>query len=109
MHLVGLRLEPLEEAPDAVPLLVPVASPFRTALDDPLPVRFGQVFPGDIHGYALQLGVPRQIGLAFLEALSLPRLHRAALKRACAIGNHQSQIDADHSAKAAAGFARTDG
>src|SRR5690606_20056924 len=39
VHLVGFRLEPVEEPPDAVPLRLPLAGPVVAALDDPAALR----------------------------------------------------------------------
>src|SRR5215813_12368420 len=80
VHLVGLALEPLEEAPHAVPHARPrlaPAHPLRLALQHPPPFLFSQVLPGLVERNSTLLRVLVEIVLAFLEARRLPRAHCA--------------------------------
>ncbi len=105
VHPVRLRLEPVEEAPDPVPLLLPLAAPVVAAVDDPAALRVVQFAPRHVHRHAGRRGVPREIALAVAEARGLPRLHRALGQRAALVGDHEPEVDADHAAEAAAGLA----
>ncbi len=105
VHLVGLRLEVLEEALDAVPLLVPVAVPVRRALDDPLALRLGQHVP---RGVARNAGVARvldEVVLLLLPGRRLYRLDGAVAQRLLLVRHDQAPVDADHAPEAAAGLA----
>ena len=108
VHLVGLGLEPVEKAPDAIPLFIEVARPVGTALDHPLPMRLRQILPGDVERHAAQLGVADHVGLAFLEALGLPGLDRAAAQASRGVRDDQTEVDTDDPAEAAAGLAGAD-
>ncbi len=108
MHLVSAALQPVEIAPHAVELLLPVAAPIGVALDDPDALAFAEVGPRHIEPDLGLRGVALQIGLAFGKALRLPGFHRPGPQGFTHIGNHQIEIDADHPAEAATGFASAD-
>src|SRR5690606_39706790 len=71
VHLVGARLEPVEEALGAVPLSLPgvvTAFPLRIALNDPLPLMLVEILPGCVQSDAATRGVVFHFRLAFLVA-----------------------------------------
>ena len=111
VHLVGLGFQPLEEVthaiPGARPGLLP-ALPLRVAFEHPLPVLRRQLVERHVQRHAVLRRQLFQIGLALAVGLGLPRFHRAAAQRLAAVRNDQTEIDADHAAEAAAGFAGTD-
>ena len=107
VHLVGLALQPLEKALQAVPLAVPVAAPGRVAIDHPLPVSGTERLPGRIEGDIAACAELDQLLLAVLEARRLPRLDRAFAQRQPLVRNHQPEINADHPPEAATGFTGT--
>src|SRR5207245_10163058 len=84
VHLVGLGLEPLEEAPHAVPGARPrfaPAHPLGLAFEDPGLLRFGQLPERRVQRHAPLLGVLLEIILAFLEATALAGTHCALAAR----------------------------
>ena len=111
VHLVGLGLEPGEEALHAVPLArpgLPPAHPVRVALDHPAAVPLGQVAP---RGVERDAALPRhllEVVLALAIALRLPRLDRAVARALRLVRDHEAVVDADHAPEAAAGLARAD-
>ncbi len=105
VHLVGLRFEVLEEALDAIPLLVPVAVPVRRAVDDPVALAFGERRPGRVARDAGLAAVLEQVVLAFLPGRRLHRLDRSRAQRLAVIGDDQAVVDTDDAAEAAAGVA----
>src|SRR5690606_7606606 len=105
VHLVRLRLEPVEEAPDAVPLRLPLAGPVVAALDHPAPVRLVELAPRAIERDTRDPRVALEVGLAFLEARGLPGLDRAAAQAHRFVGNDQAEVDPDDATEAPAGFA----
>ena len=109
VHLVGLRLEVLEEALDAVPLLVPLAGPVGRAVDHPVALCLGECHPGGVTRNAGLAGVLHQVVLAFLPGRCLQGLDGTVAQRLARVGNHQPVVDADHPAEAAAGVAGTVG
>ena len=109
VHLVGLALQVLEETVDAIPLLVPFAVPVRRAVHHPVLLRRRQLVPGRVARNAGGLGVAQQIFLAFGPGRCLQRLDGAGAQRQLVVGDDQSQVDADHAAKAAAAGAGPDG
>ena len=109
VHLVGLALEPLEEAlhavPDARPALLP-ALPAGAASDDPLLPRFrGQVAERHVERNAVLRRGLLEIALAFDEGLGLERLDCTFAQRLALVRNHEAVVDTDDAAEAAAGFA----
>ncbi len=109
VHLVGLALEVLEEAPDAVPLLVPVALPVRRALDHPIALRLGELAPRGVARNAGLAAVAQQVVLAFLPGRGLQGLDGARAQGLAMVGDHQPPVHADHAAEAAAGLAGAEG
>ncbi|MPM35769.1 hypothetical protein SDC9_82363 [bioreactor metagenome] len=109
VHLVGLALQVLEEALDAIPLLVPLALPVRRTADDPLLLLGGELVPGGVARNASGLGVAHEVVLRLFPRRRLDGLDRPGAQRELVVGNHQPVIDADHAAKASAGVARAHG
>lgn len=105
MHLVRFRLEIAEEALHAVPLALPLAVPVRRPVDDPVALGVRQLGPRRVARDAGFRRVAHQVVLAFLPGRGLHRLDRAAAQRLARVGDHEAEIDADHAAEAAAGFA----
>ena len=105
MHLVGLALEIAEEATHAVPLLVPVASPVRVAIDHPVALGLAELGPGGIARDACLAGVFQQIALAIGPGRCLQRLDHAVAQCLAGVGDHQPHVDADHPAEATTGLA----
>ncbi|EDT04029.1 hypothetical protein BamIOP4010DRAFT_2430 [Burkholderia ambifaria IOP40-10] len=105
VHLVRLRFEIAEEAFDAVPLALPLAVPVRRAIDHPFALGVRQVGPRRVARDAGFRRVAHQVVLAFLPGGRLHRLDRATAQRLARVGDHEAEIDADHAAEAAAGFA----
>ncbi len=112
VHLVGLRLQPLEEARHAVPVrlagLVP-AHPALVAVDHPAAVLRREVAPRDVERHAVALRVLHDVVLALVEALRLEGLHRALAEGLRLVRDHQAVVHADHAPEAAALVARADG
>ena len=102
MHLVGLALQIVEEAFDAVPGFAALAA---IALQHPLPVFSRQFAPRLVERDATGLGMAQQIVLTLFAAGRLPRLDRALCQRQSLIGYHQIVINADDPAEAFAGVA----
>ncbi len=108
VHLVRLRLQVVEEAPHAVPLLVPAAAlPAGLTVDDPVALRLGQLGPRRVARNVVARGVAHQVVLAFLPGRGLHRLDGAFAQGFARVGDHQPEIDADHAAEPAARLART--
>ena len=105
VHLVGLALEVLEEAADAVPVRLPVAVPVRRAVDDPGLLRRAHLVPCGVARDAGVAGAAHQVGLALGPGRRLQRLDRAAAQRLAPVRNHQPEVHADHPPEAAAGLA----
>src|ERR1041385_7303913 len=97
VHLVGLALQPPEEAahpvPDAGPGLAP-ADPLRFAFENPGFVKITEVPERHVQRDLSLLRVLLEIVLAFLEARGLPRPDRAFLQRFRFVGNDQAEVDA---------------
>lgn len=106
VHLVRFRFEVAEEALHAVPLALPLAVPVRRTVDDPVAFGVGQLGPRHVAADAGLRRVAHQVVLALLPCGGLHRLDRAAAQRLARVRNHEAEIDADHAAEAAAGFAR---
>ena len=73
MHLVGLTLQPSEEAVDAEPLLGPVAFPIVAAFDHPVFMFLAELVPRHIERHANAGGMARNVAHGFFEALGAPR------------------------------------
>ncbi len=109
VHLVGLAFEVAEEAPDAVPLLVPVALPVRVAFEHPVLLLGGELRPGRVARDGGVAGVLDQVSLALGPGGRLQRLDGAAAQRLLAIGDDQAPVHADDAAEAPAGGASARG
>ena len=105
MHLVGLRLEPREEALHAVPLLLP---PRALAVEHPGALLGREVAPRHVRRHAALRREAHEIVLALLVALRLPRLDRAFGERLALVRDHEPPVDADRAAEAAAVLARAE-
>ena len=109
VHLVGLALQVLEEARDAIPLLAPVAFlVVGRAVDHPGFLFRRELVPRRVARDAGGFGVAHQVVLGFFPRRRLDWLDGAGAQRQALVGNHQPPIDADHAPKAAAGVARAD-
>ena len=102
VHLVGLGLEPREEALRAVPDLL---LPRSLAVDHPAALLVGEVAPRHVERNAALAGELFQVFLALAVRLRLPGPDRAAAQRLRRIGHHEPVVDADDPAEAAAGLA----
>ena len=109
VHLVGLGFQVLEEAADAVPLLVPLALPQRRAFDHPVLLFRGQLAPGDVARDAFGLGMAHQVVLDLLPARCLDGLDGPGAQRELVVGNHQAPVHANHAAKTPTGVAGAHG
>jgi hypothetical protein len=112
VHLVGLGLQPVEEALHAVPVrlagLVP-AHPVVVALHHPALVLRAEVAVAHVERHAALARHLHQVVLALVVALRLERLHRALAQRLRLVGDDEAVVDADHAPEAAARVARADG
>ena len=106
VHLVGLALEPGEEAPDAVPDPV---FPLALALQHPAALLGGEVPPGHVGAHPPAAGEAHQVVLALPVALGLPGAHRPAGERAGRVGDDQFRVDAEGAPEAPAGLAGPEG
>ncbi len=109
MHLVGLGLEPVEEALHAVPLVLPgvvAALPVGRAVEHPPFVLFAHFLPGHAQRDAGLGRVFLQLVLALLVRRRRPRLDGTFQQCLVLVRDDQAEIDADHAAEAAAGFTR---
>ncbi len=109
VHLVGLALEVLEKALDAVPLLVPLAVPVGRAVDDPVLLLLRELVPGRVARNARSLGVAHQVVLALGPRRGLDGLDGASTQRELVVRDHQAVVDPDHAPEAAADFAGAHG
>ncbi len=108
VHLVGLGLQPPEEARDAVPDAGPgfsPAHPLGFAFEHPGALLCGKIAKGHVERHAALLRVLLDIVLAFVEAGGLPRADRTFPQRLRFVRDDQAVIDADHAPEAAAGVA----
>ena len=109
VHLVGLGLEPREEALHAVPRARPrlaPAHPAVVALEHPVALRVAQVAPRHVErDAALASPYLTRSSWHSLIALGLPGLDRAVAERLRLVGHDQAVVDADHAPEAAAGLA----
>ncbi len=105
VHLVGLALQVLEEALQAVPLLAPDALVGRVAVDDPGLLGRAHLRPGGVARDAGLAGQAHQVVLALGPGGRLQRLDGAAAQGLAAVGHDQAPVHADDAAEAAAGLA----
>ena len=105
VHLVGLGLEVFKKALDAIPLMLPLALPFRRTVDHPVLLALGQLVPGRVSRNACRLGVAHQVVLALFPGRCLDGLDGTRSQRELGVGNDQAVVHTDHAAKAPAGFA----
>ncbi|MCY1213085.1 hypothetical protein D9M72_248440 [compost metagenome] len=109
VHLVGLGFQPVEEALHSVPLVFPgiaAALPVGRAVEHPALVLFAHFLPGHAQRNAGLRRVLLQFVLAFLVGRGRPRLDGAFQQGLVFVRDDQAEVDADHAAEAAAGFAR---
>ncbi len=110
VHLVGLRLHPLEIALNAIPAacfpeFIQGCAIAQFAFDDEgLHPRF-QIAKGLVDGNAARLAMAEQILLAFDRDAALPRFHHAIADADPAIGQGAFVVDLDGAAEAATGGA----
>ena len=110
VHLVGLALQVLEEALDAIPLLAPL--PFLVAgraADDPFLLLLGELVPGRVARDAGGLGVAHEVILRLLPGRGLDGLDRARAQGELVVGDDQAIVHPDHAAETAAGLAGAHG
>ena len=105
VHFVGFGFEPGKETADSVP---DVLFPFTFALDDPLPMAFVEIAPRRIEWDASLASQTLHVLLTFSVGLGLPRANRATSQSLRVIGNDEPVVDANDSAKSAAGLASPD-
>ena len=98
VDLVLLLLQPLEEAADAVVVVV-------IALDDEAALGFRQIGPRRVQPDVVRLGDALQRGQVRAIVRLGPRLDRALVDRLGLIGHHQVQVQLDDVAEAVAGRA----
>ena len=110
MHLVGARLEPAEEAADAVPLAFPFAGDVRgvAVLDEPT-LRGRQFLPGHVHRDARLAARLGEVALALAVDGPLERRDGAFGQRQRRVGDDLLPVEADDPAEAAAGRTGSDG
>ena len=111
MHFVGFALQPIEEATHAVPAFVSVffpRAPGRVAVDDVALVVGTDVAKRHIHRNVARRHVLLQIVLTLLKTRGLPRLDRAFGERLGLVGNDQTKVDTNHTAKTTTGVARAE-
>ena len=104
VHLVGLALQVFKETRQAVPLLGPLAFPFRAAVDHPISLRVGQFGPRGVAGDARGLGVAHEVVLVFLPSRGLQDLDRTAAQGEFVVRDDQAVVHPNDPAKAAAGL-----
>ena len=109
VHLVGLGFQILEEALDAVPLLVPLAVPVGRALNHPMPLFFGQLVPRCVTRDAGHLGVSHHVVLAFFPGGGLDGFDHPGAQREFVVGNDQAIVHANDPPKTPAGLTRAQG
>ena len=110
VHLVRLALQILEEAADAVPLLVPVAfAEVGRAPDHPFALLGRELVPRRVARNARAFGMAHQVVLALLPRRGLNGLDGAGAQGEAIVRNHQPPVHPDHAAKAAAVLARAHG
>src|SRR5260221_2177652 len=108
VHLVGLRLQPAEEARDAVPDARPgfsPAHPLGLAFEHPLALFRSEIAEGNVERNAALLRVLLDIVLALVKAGRLPGADRAFAQRLRVVRDDEAVVDADHAPEAAAGLA----
>ena len=110
VHLVGLALQVLEEALDAVPLLAPLPVLVAgCAVDDPFLLVVGELVPGRVARDACGLGMAHEVVLCLLPCGGLDGLDGARAQRELVVGDDEAVVHPDHAAKAPAALARAHG
>ena len=105
MHAVDARLQPGEEAGDAVPLAPAAVAPARLALPDQALHVFGQVGVGNVFRQAGALQEALEIVLALAPEVRLERLDGAAGERPVRVRDHELRVDRHRAPEALAGLA----
>ena len=105
MHPVRARLEPLEEAVDAVPLLLPALAAARLALPDEALRLLRQVRVRHVGGQPRAPAEPLEVVLAVAVEVGLEGLHAALVDRLAGVRDHQVAVDRHGAAEALAGLA----
>ena len=106
VHLVALRLQPIEEPLHAVPDLV---FPRAYAVDHPFALPVRKFTPGNVCWDAVLAREPHQIVLAFLVAFGLPRFDGTGSERLRVVRNHEIVVNANGAAESATCLACADG
>ena len=109
VHFVGFALQIIEEAANAVPLALPVAGPAGRAFEHPVALLVGEAGPGGVARNAGGFGVAHEVVLALLVGGRLYGLDGPSAQGEFVVGDDEAPIDADDTAKAAAGVARAHG
>jgi len=103
VHLVGARLQPVEETLHAVPAAsMRMPAPLLVAVDNPRSVGLFELFPRHVGGHARLRAVTNQVVLALDVAVGLPGFDRAVGQRLVLVGDDQPVVDAHDPAEAAA-------
>src|SRR5882757_7305380 len=112
VHLVGLGLQPPEEARDAVPDARPgfsPAYPLGLAFEHPPALFRSEIAERNVERNAALLRVLLDIVLALVKAERLPGTDRAFAQRLRLVRDDEAVVDADHAPEAAAGLAGAEG
>ena len=102
VHFVGLGFQVLKETLDAIPLLVPFAIPVGRAVDHPIALTGVELGPRRVARNASGFGVAHQVVLALLPSRGLHGLDGPGAQGEFVVGNHQTVIHPNHTAKALA-------
>ncbi len=105
VHPVRARLEPLEEAVDAVPLLLPALAAARLALPDEALRLLRQVRVRHVGGQPRAPAEALEVVLAVAVEVRLEGLHAALVDRLAGVRDHQVAVDRHGAAEALAGLA----
>ena len=106
VHAVGARLQPLEEAGDAVPLALPaLAGSPRLALPHEALHVLREVGVGHVFRQTRALQVALEVVLALAVEIGLEGLDGAARERPARVRDHQLRVDRHRAPEALAGLA----
>ena len=113
VHLVGVFLEPAEEALHAIPILRPGLAVFFAvtgfAVDDEVALLGREGGEGDVGRDLLFLGENVEVFFRFAVDVAFPGLDRSLVDRQRLVGNGEAVVDFDDAAKPSALGAGTEG